>query len=364
MTTPNRTSPAYNNINDAYRRERDALVALLRAKDKAGWNTKLTQIEYPQLLEADLTGVELIEFNFENADLRCAKLNGANLSGSSFKNADLRGAQFKNAYGRQAVFDGADLLEARMEESTFCLASFRNVQLASAILTRGTFRSTDFSGSNLSWARFDDADLDGASGMMVSGTLVRGARFSQRSSDLWSRLRQSYTGFRFGLNLVLIGIFFIPYIAKATFWSALSRLQETRVAGEALHAGVCQSIECREVSIFKLLIGGTEPLANTILVLLLVLYAILRFAMTVHIASLREHEDRTGFTPPVRVPHPRVGKAEMPLQFLATFRDAYGWLVWPHRIIQILQVLAVLSVLYHSVYWLSQTVTLPIYADQ
>lgn len=359
MTITDRTSAEYNQIDAAYRKECGELVAILRSGDKAAWNARIAKVKYPRLAEADLSGLQLIEFNFNNADLRCAKFNGSNVSGASFINADLRGAQLKNAYGRQTRFDGADLLEARMEESTFCVASFRDVQLASAVLSRGVFRSSDFSNSNLSWARFDDTDLDDAKGMMFSGTLIRGARFSQRSNDLWSKLRQNYTGFRFGLNLTLVGFFFLPYIAKATFWSALARLQGYPLVDSSLHDGLCQSVKCHEMTIFQLLVGGAEPTINTVLVLFLVLYALLRFAMTLHVAQFREHEDRTGFTPPVRVPHPRVPKSEMPLKITATFRDAYGWLVWPHRAIQVLQAIAIVSVIYHAFYWLTQKVVLP-----
>src|SRR5688572_22149233 len=107
MASPDRESPEYNRLDAAYRKERDELIALLRSKNKHAWNAKLSQITYPKLAEADLSGLELSEFNFENADLRCANLNKANVSGASFRNTDLRGAQLKNAYGRQTVFDGA-----------------------------------------------------------------------------------------------------------------------------------------------------------------------------------------------------------------------------------------------------------------
>ena len=98
---PDRNSAKYSKLDDEYRSERDELVAILRLGDKVAWDQKLSQIEYPKLAEADLSDLELIEFNFDFADLRCANLNNANLSGASFRDADLRGAQLKKAYGRQ-----------------------------------------------------------------------------------------------------------------------------------------------------------------------------------------------------------------------------------------------------------------------
>lgn len=360
MKRPDKQASAYDQIGSPnYQKERAELIAILKAGDHEAWQKKISEIDYPKLAEADLQGLELFNFTLDFADLRCANLSKANLSGASFVEADLRGAQLKEAYGRQASFDGSDMLEVRMENSNFTLASFKKVKLPSAVMTGSILRSSNFLGANLSWTKMDDCDLDDAKGLEFSSTLIRNSRISQQSSDLWSTLRKNYTGFRFGLNLAIVAIFFIPYIAKAVFWSAIATAQSTDLIATGTEK-ICQHAECMELSVLSLILGIAEPALNSALVIALIVYTLLRFAMTMHIASLREHEDRTGFTPPIRVPHPTVPASTMPLDIKQSALNAYGWLAWPHRAVSLMQWVAGLSILYHAAYWMQQVVTVPV----
>ena len=58
-------------------------------------------------------------------------------------------------------------------------------------------------------------------------THIRNTRFHPRARDPWSVLRRNYTGPNMVFVLLFTFAIFFPVIAKATFWSAVSRWQET-----------------------------------------------------------------------------------------------------------------------------------------
>jgi len=47
------------------------------------------------------------------------------------------------------------------------------------------------------------------------------------------------------------------------------------------------------------------------------------------------------------------------LEWLQGYREAYGWLIWPHRVLTALFWLAVISFLLNAIKWLSLPVWLP-----
>jgi len=113
--------------------------------------------EKADLRDADLTGRNLMGFDFTDADLKRAKLGGANL----------RKATFSNAYLRRANLTGADLTEARMRAANCRHAVLHGTTLKDAYLRRVDLsyvdlREADLTGADLEYARFVDVKLDRA----------------------------------------------------------------------------------------------------------------------------------------------------------------------------------------------------------
>jgi len=90
-------------------------VALLKQSVEA-WNRWRAQHAdtRPDLSNAHLYGLDLVEANLAGADLRNADLRGTVLSNAKLAGADLGGADFF-----RAVLDGADLSDANLHGARF-----------------------------------------------------------------------------------------------------------------------------------------------------------------------------------------------------------------------------------------------------
>ena len=105
----------------------------------------------------DLSGAELGECNFLNADLRCARLVGADLSGANFVDC---------------TFDGADFTRARLHKTTLVRCKGEGVSFREAHFRQGVM----VHGSSFPGADFQDANLEEAN---LRGTALAGARFDR-----------------------------------------------------------------------------------------------------------------------------------------------------------------------------------------
>lgn len=200
-------------------------------------------------------------------DTKRLNLANCNLEGAIFKDANLLSVNFSYAYGNSAVFERCDLKCAIMTGSNFSNAEFSGCNLLGAVLGRSDFREeqdkksgysplvsgplkyhlswgsgcyketdfsrcqltrADFSSACIQGARFENADLRGVTGFVSNENLMRGAIFGlgygklEKASDPWVKLKRAYTLPKSILNLLLLGIFLLPYIASALFWIFLA----------------------------------------------------------------------------------------------------------------------------------------------
>jgi uncharacterized protein YjbI with pentapeptide repeats len=90
-------------------------LALLKQGVEA-WNSwrEMHAETRPQLANALLYGLDLVEVNLAGADLRHADLRGTVLSRAKLTQADLEGADFF-----RTVLDGADLAGANLRDARF-----------------------------------------------------------------------------------------------------------------------------------------------------------------------------------------------------------------------------------------------------
>jgi uncharacterized protein YjbI with pentapeptide repeats len=90
----------------------------------------------PELANAHLYGLDLVDANLAGADLRHADLRGTNLSGAVLVDADLEGADFFRTALDGADLNGANLLGARnlnclqLEAARNWPTAFRDMGLA------------------------------------------------------------------------------------------------------------------------------------------------------------------------------------------------------------------------------------------
>ena len=86
---------------------------------------------------------------------------------------------------------------------------------------------------------------------------------------------------------------------------------------------------------------------------LLILYNICRAVITWVAVPLRDQEERSGYSPSLRP------NGESYWERMLNVNNAYGWLIWPHRIVRILFWFAVVSFTVHAYHWLTLVVYIP-----
>ena len=118
--------------------------------------------KYTVMKNADLSGANLVECNFERADMSNCILDGAKLMGVRMLCVNLENASMKNCYfedpaGKQAYLEGANLKYVNLEGS--CMAG---INLRVATLRKANLQNCDLRGAILAGADMEDADLTGS----------------------------------------------------------------------------------------------------------------------------------------------------------------------------------------------------------
>jgi uncharacterized protein YjbI with pentapeptide repeats len=114
-------------------------------------------VPFADLVNCDLSGLQLPGVNLYDADLRGANLSGTNLSGAILGGVDLAGANLTGAN-----LDNADLFTSNLVAATFDNASLRNTNLDDAYAPGGSFINADLRGANFYFATLSNANLSGA----------------------------------------------------------------------------------------------------------------------------------------------------------------------------------------------------------
>ncbi|MCG8406766.1 MAG: pentapeptide repeat-containing protein [Phycisphaerales bacterium] len=169
-------------------------------------------LEGANLSHANLRETNLDGANLRYADLREANLSEANLNGADLSETNLRGANLRRANLSGANLSGADPIFATLSEELVGPTELRKAKL----IALGSWgRALD-----IFWTLYSVPYL-------LNETITRNTRFDRRARDPWSVLRRNYTG----PNMIFVLLFtiaaFLPVIAKVTFWSAVSRWQES-----------------------------------------------------------------------------------------------------------------------------------------
>lgn len=280
------------------------------------------------------------------ANLKGANLSGANLAGVDFSGANLGDADLSRTDLRDAILSGVNLRWADLSGALLMFADFSGAALENTYLG-------------------DGARVSYVQGLRLNRTYIRGAIFEPGTSDRWFVLRRSYTGTLLFFHLLILVVFFVPYVARTTLWVGINRSQtammetnaQIQEVAEALVASnkpgaeilaqaanrvgdiqPCLTANCEEWAVWEVLIGVDRGVSYWLLVVSLILYNTSRGLLTWKVGLLRDEEERSGYSP--------------------AWED-YGWLAWPHRAVRVLLFVSLGSFGWHAYYWLTLPVWLP-----
>ena len=337
------------------------LVEMLKAGKVEDWNKWRENNPKENI---DLTGVSLTEADLTGVNLTRAHLDGVNLT--------------------RAHLDGADLTGAKLTGAKLTGAKLTRADLTATNLTRAVLFNADLTEADLIGANLTRAHLRGANGLRLDQTMIRNAVFSAWARDPWSTLRRSYTGPKFLLNLLFLVLFFAPYIGKTALWVGVNRTQEIvsttteplrgqlteiaasveelalveedpnqqelyqsaaivldEVANDLSNLTKCLNVACEKVRVWQVVFGFDREPTYWLLALALLLYNICRGFLTWIVGPLRDEEERCDVSPAY------------------AGIKGYGWLIWPHRVVQGLLFVAAVSFAVHAWDWMNLPVSIP-----
>jgi uncharacterized protein YjbI with pentapeptide repeats len=347
------------------------------------------------LRDADFSDATLDGCKFSEALIDRANFTGAHTdeAGATFKRASLRGAILCDTRLPNAVFDSADLSGADLSGALLTGTSWQVARLHAATLKGANLNGAVLTGAELrgavtARASFNEADLRYVHHITFDENEVRGTRFTstfgpvaairgiaavisglvsvlaQRKPDLrdqvkqvwrqqritgiddhWSQLRRTYTGSNFFLTLLFLVAFAIPYVVRTAGLVAVSEWepQLVRIVEEQVTSSPYPNVDLAKrlddyyeskprYDIWQILLGlHRDQFGATAVVVLLLIYNVLRYTLTVAVVPMREAEDRSGITP-------EKGEYKMIYPLHAVAR----WLGWG----------AVIISLYHAWHWL------------
>lgn len=120
------------------------------------------------LIEANLSNVDLwrtsiVQCDLRGADLRDAKLNSAHFWMSRLDEADLTGAAMINAKVRQSTLENTKLCRAMLRHAELEFVSLQSADLSETDLQNADIRSVDFTNCNLKNAQIGETVFIGCS---------------------------------------------------------------------------------------------------------------------------------------------------------------------------------------------------------
>ena len=126
----------------------------------------------------DLEGLNMQDFDLEEAYLSEANLEKANLSGSNLRYADLSDAKVPHANLSWCLLEHADLSGANLSHSNLSSSSLRKADLSNSVLIHADLSLADLEGANLTNADLRSTELYGAnlSGANIFNADFRGAK--------------------------------------------------------------------------------------------------------------------------------------------------------------------------------------------
>ncbi|WP_163340227.1 pentapeptide repeat-containing protein [Desulfopila sp. IMCC35008] len=329
--------------------------------------------------------------NDEGLNLQCSNLIGTTLSGCYLQGADFRGcwadsADFSGADLRGAIFFGSDLTDANFRNASMrgCklggdpsaindIRRLSEIYRGDSIVLDGTIfdvadlRYADFSSAYMSEASFEGSDLRYTIGFLPDGNLIKGARFDsvegstwRSKENPWFKLSRSYTGPQMAFNILFTIIYFIPYAGKMLFWKAINVFQQFHPDFIEKGTSVGRFIfdlRWKEYDLWQLAIGFDKGGVEWLIAILLLFYNFSRAILTYMISNMRYREEQTGLTP--YYSHPFKIDKDFKMWF-NYFPVTYGWIVYFHKVLQLIFLLAAIMFVVNFYNLLNTSVGIPV----
>lgn len=234
------------------------------------------------------------ESYFAYADIDCTKsdselpldLEGCNFTGSHLSNLNHgKSVLFANVAAREAKLSSCYFGNlSTLDQSDFRDAKFHNVTVAQ--------------NASLSDASFEGVSFSGHCEIPFDQNLVIRSNFRTVKSD-WSRIYLAFTGTQQFVSIAFVFGYFLLLLIKISALKAISELQEIieNAPGlRSMYATVFQTDS--NIPVWKLALGGATPtfVSLSIAVLILV-YQVERYRITISISPMIEGLKIDGYTP-------------------------------------------------------------------
>ncbi|MCH7885721.1 MAG: pentapeptide repeat-containing protein, partial [Planctomycetes bacterium] len=128
--------------------------------------------------------------------------------------------------GEHILVDSPDYERIHLEHANLRHAHLEHANLRDAHLEHADLSRADLEHADLKQANLNGADVHWAFDLRFDGNPVEGIRIEGNAPDPWSVLRRQYTGPWFFVHLLLLAIFFAPYVGHALYLTAKSQFQE------------------------------------------------------------------------------------------------------------------------------------------
>lgn len=139
--------------------------------DLSGLNIINCDFEGSILFKANFTATKFVNVDFKGSFLEKAKFVGAELRDTKLNYTFLRKCEFRNAYFDNSDLEGADLEGARLEGASLKWSNLRETNLSKASLSGADLYRADLVGTDLREATLIETNFEGAS--------LRGVDFSK-----------------------------------------------------------------------------------------------------------------------------------------------------------------------------------------
>ncbi len=249
---------------------------------------------------------EIRRFNsFRAKEGRC-RITISNLNVESI---NLSGIDFQNVDFDRCVFSNCDLKNA----------NFGNT----------TFQETNLTKSDLSGANFHLAK-----NYRLDENRIQSAKFSYNTREPYFSLCREYTGNRFIVILIFTFFAFLPFILSASFWNAVSQFESMDMLAERI-----DRTQVKESIVFYQLTGLDRGVLPFLLTLILLLYNVARWTVTMAVNRLRFDERQSHTSPSL---------------------EGTSILWRTHKILVVFALLALLAALFKAWVFLSAPILIPI----
>lgn len=290
--------------------------------------------------------------HLEHADLRHAHLEHANLSEAHLEHADLWRVHLEHA----------DLVVVHLEHADLAGAQLEHADLTGAQLEHADLLFASFEHARLYRADLNEAYVRGAKGLLLDDNRVRDIDIEGDAPDPWSVLRRKYTGPWFFVHLLLLLVFFAPYLGRAVYLSATGKMEQWTIEKYAALGGRLEEApepvrelsrahaelqrrfdETHEERRAMWVLLGDKAGWRWLLPMVVIVYNVLRGYLTLRVSMLRDAEERSQHSPTLEEYY---GMSH-PLRDLGDPES--GWKRWRNRLVGWL--LAIVACLMPGLAW-------------